>query len=191
MELCFATNNRHKLEEVTGVLGGAFHLLTLKDIGCLEELPETTNTLEGNARQKAQYVWDKFRIACFADDTGLEVAALGGAPGIHSAMYAGNQRSAHDNMALLLKNLETSSNRKARFRTIICLVMPQNQWTFEGIVNGDILRTPRGSGGFGYDPIFLPEGSTQTLAEMSMSEKNKMSHRAIAVGRLAEFLKSL
>ncbi len=191
MELCFATNNRHKLEEVTGVLGNAFQLLTLKDIGCEEELPETQDTLEGNARQKSEYVWTRYRIPCFADDTGLEVDALGGAPGVHAAMYAGNQRSAQDNMALLLKNLAKSENRKARFRTVISLMLPLGELTFEGVVNGIILETPRGSGGFGYDPIFLPDGSSRTLAEMSLQEKNMMSHRAIAVGKLAEFLRGL
>jgi XTP/dITP diphosphohydrolase len=191
MKLCFATNNHHKLEEVMGVLGGAFHLLTLKDIGCEEVLPETRDSIQGNARQKAEYVWKKYRIACFADDTGLEVEALNGAPGVHSAHYAGSQRSAADNMNLLLKNLEGSEGRRGQFRTVISLIMPQGEWDFEGIVKGLILEQPRGTGGFGYDPIFLPDGSLRTLAEMTLSEKNRISHRAVAVSKLTEFLKGL
>lgn len=189
MRLCFATNNHHKLEEVMGVLGDAFHVLTLTEIGCNEELPETRDTILGNARQKAEYVWEKYRISCFADDTGLEVEDLGGAPGVHSAHYAGSQRNAADNLNLLLKNLQGKGNRKAQFRTVICLIMPQGEWNFEGIVKGVILEHPRGTGGFGYDPIFLPDGSARTLAEMTLSEKNRISHRAIAVSKLAEFLK--
>jgi XTP/dITP diphosphohydrolase len=191
MKLCFATNNHHKLDEVMGVLGGAFHLLTLRDIGCQEELPETRETILGNAQQKAEYVWEKYRIPCFADDTGLEVEALNGAPGVHSAHYAGSQRSAVDNMNLLLKNLEGSENRKAQFRTVISLIMPQGEWNFEGIVKGVILEQARGTGGFGYDPIFQPDGSSRTLAEMTLPEKNRISHRAVAVSKLAEFLKGL
>lgn len=174
-----------------GVLGGAFHLLTLRDIGCEEELPETRDTIQDNARQKAEYVWEKYRIACFADDTGLEVESLNGAPGVHSAYYAGSQRSAADNMNLLLKNLERSENRRAQFRTVISLIMPQGKWNFEGIVKGMVLEHPRGTGGFGYDPIFLPDGSSKTLAEMTLSEKNRISHRAVAVSKLSEFLNEL
>jgi XTP/dITP diphosphohydrolase len=191
MQLCFATNNHHKLDEVMGVLGGAFQLLSLRDIGCEDELPETQDTILGNAHQKAEYVWKKYHVPCFADDTGLEVEALGGAPGVHSAHYAGVQRSAEANMKLLLRNLGGIENRRAQFRTVISLIMPHGAWDFEGIVKGIILEQPRGTGGFGYDPVFLPHGSDKTLAEMSLSEKNQMSHRAIAVAGMAEFLKRL
>ncbi len=189
MQLCFATNNHHKLEEVMGVLGGAFHLLTLSDIGCVEDLPETQNTIAGNAQQKAKFVWDRYKVPCFADDTGLEVEALNGAPGIYSARYAGDQRSASANMQLLLNNMKRIENRKAQFRTVISLIMPEGEWNFEGIMNGMILNKPRGEGGFGYDPIFLPVGLTKTLAELTLAEKNKLSHRAHAVNKLAEFLR--
>lgn len=187
--LCFATNNQHKIQEVRAHLGPDFQLLGLEEIGCQEELQEEQPTLEGNSFQKAEYVFKNFGISCFADDTGLEVEALHGAPGVYSARYAGGQRSAEDNMQLLLKNLAGSQNRKARFRTVITLIMPEFTRQFEGIVNGQIIHERRGSGGFGYDPIFLPEGYNKTLAEMSMEEKNAISHRARAVNRLVEFLK--
>lgn len=187
--LCFATNNQHKIQEVRAHLGPDFQLLGLEEIGCQEELPEEQPTLEGNSFQKAEYVFKNFGISCFADDTGLEVEALHGAPGVYSARYAGGQRSAEDNMQLLLKNLAGSQNRKARFRTVITLIMPEFTRQFEGIVNGQIIHERRGSGGFGYDPIFLPEGYNKTLAEMNMEEKNAISHRARAVNRLVEFLK--
>ena len=190
MKLCFATNNRHKVEEVIAVLGGVFELLTLKEVGCEEELPETQNTIAGNARQKARYVWDHYKIPCFADDTGLEVEALHGGPGVFSARYAGDHRSAGDNNLLLLKKLESESNRKAQFHTVISLLMPDGEWLFEGTVKGSIIFQPRGNGGFGYDPLFLPDGFSKTLAEMSMEEKNAISHRAVATQRLCEFLKS-
>jgi XTP/dITP diphosphohydrolase len=187
--LCFATNNKHKIEEVRAHLGSDFQLLSLKEIGCKEELPEEQPTLEGNSFQKAEYVYKKFGISCFADDTGLEVAELHGAPGVYSARYAGDQRSAEANMQLLLKNLAGSQNRKARFRTVITLITPEFSKQFEGIVTGQIINEHKGSGGFGYDPIFLPDGYSKTLAEMSMEEKNAISHRARAVTKLVEFLK--
>lgn len=187
--LCFATNNRHKVDEVQVALGGAVRLTTLEDAGIREELPETQNTLEGNARQKALYVFEHYGMSCFADDTGLEVDALGGAPGVYSARYAGPARRAEDNMDLLLKNLEGKSNRGAQFRTVIWLSLPSGQWSFEGIVRGRILMERRGHGGFGYDPIFLPEGASKTLAEMSMEEKNRISHRGIAIRKLVDFLR--
>ena len=187
--LCFATNNQHKIQEVRAHLGSDFHLLGLEEIGCTDELPEEQPTLEGNSFQKAEYVYKNFGVSCFADDTGLEVEALHGAPGVYSARYAGEQRRAEDNMQLLLKNLAGSQNRKARFRTVITLLTPEFTKQFEGIVTGQIINEHRGSGGFGYDPIFLPDGFNKTLAEMSMEEKNAISHRARAVNKLIEFLK--
>jgi XTP/dITP diphosphohydrolase len=187
--LCFATNNQHKIQEVRAHLGSDFQLVGLKEIGCTDELPEEQPTLEGNSFQKAEYVYRNFGVSCFADDTGLEVEALQGAPGVYSARYAGEQRRAEDNMQLLLKNLADSQNRKARFRTVITLVTPEFTRQFEGIVNGQIINEHKGSGGFGYDPIFLPDGYNKTLAEMSMEEKNAISHRARAVNKLIEFLK--
>ena len=187
--LCFATNNQHKIEEVRAHLGSDFQLVALEEVGCHEELPEEQSTLEGNSFQKAEYVYKNFGVSCFADDTGLEVEDLHGAPGVYSARYAGEQRSAEDNMQLLLKNLAESQNRIARFRTVITLITPEFTKQFEGIVSGQIIHEKRGSGGFGYDPIFLPDGYSKTLAEMSMEEKNAISHRARAVNKLVEFLK--
>jgi len=187
--LCFATNNRHKIEEVRAHLGSDFQLIGLEEIGCTDELAEDQSTLEGNSFQKAEYVYKNFDVSCFADDTGLEVEALQGAPGVFSARYAGEQRSAEDNMKLLLKNLGTSQHRKARFRTVITLITPEFTKQFEGIVTGKIIDEHRGSGGFGYDPIFLPDGYDKTLAEMTMEEKNAISHRAKALNQLVAFLK--
>ncbi len=187
--LCFATNNQHKIEEVRAHLGSDFQLIGLEEVGCKEELPEEQPTLEGNSFQKAEYVYKNFGVSCFADDTGLEVEELKGAPGVYSARYAGEQRSAEDNMQLLLKNLAQSQNRRARFRTVITLITPEFTKQFEGIASGQIIHEYRGSGGFGYDPIFLPDGYNKTLAEMSMEEKNAISHRAKAVNKLIEFLK--
>lgn len=191
MKLCFASNNRHKLEEIGALLGADFTLMTLQEIGCLEELPETTNTLEGNAEEKAVFVWDRYHIPCFADDSGLEVEELYGAPGVYSAMYAGPQRSAEDNNRLLLDKLNGKENRKARFRAVIYLILPEYRMKFEGRVEGVILEAPRGNQGFGYDPLFLPDGCTKTLAEMNLDEKNLISHRARAVQQLVSFLKSI
>jgi XTP/dITP diphosphohydrolase len=187
--LCFATNNQHKILEVRTHLGSDFQLVGLEEIGCSEELPEEQPTLEGNSFQKAEYVYRNFEVSCFADDTGLEVEALQGAPGVISARYAGEQRRAEDNMQLLLENLAGSQNRKARFRTVITLITPEFTKQFEGIVTGQIINERRGSGGFGYDPIFLPDGYNKTLAEMNMEEKNAISHRARAVNKLVDFLK--
>ena len=191
MRLCFATNSHHKREEVMAVLGGTFQLVTLAEVGCTEELPETQETIAGNAYQKAAYVWNHYKIPCFADDTGLEVEALGGAPGVFSARYAGPQRNSKDNLNLLLKKMERIRNREAQFRTVISLILPQGEWFFEGIVKGVILTESRGTAGFGYDPVFQPHASVKTLAEMSMQEKNEISHRALAVKQLAGFLSSL
>lgn len=169
-------------------LGDGLRILTLEEAGIREELPETQDTLEGNARQKALYVFDHFGLPCFADDTGLEVDALGGAPGVYSARYAGPQRRSADNIDLLLENLRGKTSRAAQFRTVIHLVLPDGQWKFEGIVRGTIREDGKGTGGFGYDPVFVPEGFEQTLAEMSLEEKNLISHRGIAIRKLAEFL---
>lgn len=186
--LVFATNNPHKIKEMGAILGPSFLLTGLADIGCAEELPETQSTLEGNALQKAQYVFDHYQVACFADDSGLEVEALNGEPGVDSAHYAGKQRNAEDNMNLLLQKLSGIPNRKAQFRTIIALVEPTGVMLFEGSVQGEILMEKRGTGGFGYDPIFQPEGYTRSFAEMSMEEKNEVSHRARAVKKLVDYL---
>ena len=187
--LCFATNNNNKTEEIRALLGSFFLLKNLKDIGCAEELPETQPTIEGNARQKAQYVFDNYGIACFADDTGLEVEALNGEPGVYSARYAGNQRSDRNNISLLLSRLEKSNNRKARFKTVISWVENGLTENFEGLVYGTIIHSPRGSNGFGYDPVFVPDGFDKTFAEMELAEKNLISHRAIAVKKLINFLR--
>jgi XTP/dITP diphosphohydrolase len=168
-----------------------FRILSLEEIGCFDELPETQTTLEGNSLQKASYVYDHFHLPCFADDTGLEVNALNGAPGVFSARYASEQKSSADNIALLLKNLHGKSDRHARFRTVITLIGVDVIKTFEGSVDGVILEQQRGSSGFGYDPVFLPDGFTKTMAEMTMEEKNLISHRARAVRKLVAWLKSL
>jgi len=190
MRLCFASNNAHKLDEIRPLLPGSVQLLSLADIGCHEELPETQPTLEGNARQKARYVWDHYGVACFADDTGLEVDALGGAPGVYSARYAGPERAAAANVARLLHALGTQPDRRARFRTVISLVRgPGDAHAFSGEVGGSIAAAPIGRGGFGYDPVFVPsEGDGRTFAEMTLSEKNMLSHRARAVAGLVAFL---
>ena len=187
-KLCFATNNAHKLEEIQAILGDSFELLSLKDINCTKELPETGNTLEANSLQKAQYLYDHFHVNCFADDSGLEVHALGGEPGVDSAHYAGPQRSHLDNINLLLKNLTDKNDRSAQFRTVITLIQNGNVSQFEGSIKGQIISELRGSEGFGYDPIFIPEGYTTTFAEMSLAEKGKISHRAKAFGKLVAFL---
>lgn len=190
MRLCFASNNAHKLDEIRPLLPASVELLSLADIGCQEELPETQDNLEGNARQKAQYVWDHYGVACFADDTGLEVAALRGAPGVYSARYAGPQRSATDNVAKLLQELQGHENRSAQFRTVVALVLPTGEvHEFAGAVAGLITEEVRGTDGFGYDPVFQPtEGDGRTFAQMSLAEKNAISHRARAVAGLVRYL---
>jgi XTP/dITP diphosphohydrolase len=190
MRLCFASNNAHKLDEIRPLLPAGLELLSLADIGCHEELPETQPTLEGNARQKAQYVWDHFGVACFADDTGLEVDALGGEPGVYSARYAGPQREAADNVAKLLRELASRADRQAGFRTVISLVLSATAvHEFSGEVRGSIAAAPSGGRGFGYDPVFVPaEGNGRTFAEMTLAEKNQLSHRARAVAGLVAFL---
>jgi XTP/dITP diphosphohydrolase len=190
MELVFASANENKVAEVEHKMGGTFKLKSLTSIGCNEEIPETGATLEENAQIKARYVWEKYRINCFADDTGLEVNALQGAPGVFSARYAGPQRNSNDNMDLLLQNLAGNDNRVAQFRTVICLILQGQEFIFEGIVHGEIIAERKGSDGFGYDPIFQPEGRKKTFAEMTMDEKNTLSHRGKAIAKLADFLKS-
>ena len=187
-KLCFATNNAHKLEEIQAILGDSFELLSLKDINCTKELPETGNTLEANSLQKAQYLYDHYQVNCFADDSGLEVHALGGEPGVDSAHYAGPQRSHADNINLLLKNLTDETDRSAQFRTVITLIQNGKVSQFEGSIKGQIISELRGNEGFGYDPVFIPEGYTTTFAEMSLAEKGKISHRAKAFGKLVAFL---
>ena len=193
MRLCFASNNAHKLDEIRPLLPPAVQLLSLAAIGCHEELPETQPTLEGNALQKAHYVFEHYGVGCFADDTGLEVAALGGEPGVYSARYAGPQREAADNVAKLLRELGAKPDRQARFRTVISLVLGVDDvQEFSGEVRGTIALAPSGGRGFGYDPVFVPgEGDGRTFAEMSLVEKNQVSHRARAVAQLLEQLKLL
>jgi len=190
ISICFATNNKNKLEEVRSKIGNQFIILSLEDIGCTEELPETQPTIEGNSAQKAQYVSQKYKVNCFADDTGLLVDALNGAPGVYSARYAGPDCSPEDNMNKLLEALNGVENRKAAFKTCVTLVLNNEQFQFTGEVDGSILTERHGEKGFGYDPIFQPAGYTASFAEMSMEEKNTMSHRALAVAKLFEFLKS-
>jgi XTP/dITP diphosphohydrolase len=191
MKLCFATNNIHKLEEIQALLGDSFLLTTLEQIGCTEEIEEPFDTIAENSRAKTSYIWDKFGVDCFADDSGLEVAALNGEPGVLSARYGGPQKNADDNMNLLLQKLAPFNNRSARFVTIITLVLGGVYHQFEGAVEGEIILTRRGDNGFGYDPIFVPAGQNRTFAEMTMEEKSKLSHRAIAFGMLKKFLKEL
>ena len=198
MKIVFATNNQHKLSEVRQILGDSIEVLSLNDIGCHEDIPETGTTLEVNALQKAQYVYDHYHIDCFADDTGLEVDALGGAPGVYSARYAAvgcaatsSQPIDHDseaNMTRLLNELGENNNRNARFRTVIALIQQGELHEFEGIVNGQIIRERRGGEGFGYDPIFQPDGYDQTFAELGTEVKNHISHRARATQKLADYL---
>lgn len=189
MTLCFATNNVHKLDEVRPLLGGRMTLHTLADIGCREELPETGATLDANALQKARYVWEQYHVPCFADDTGLEVTALVGAPGVYSARYAGPGRDAAANVQKLLTELAGHTDRTARFRTVIALVDREGQeWRFEGSVAGHITEAPRGAGGFGYDPIFQPDGFAETFAELPLEVKNRIGHRGRAVAALAAWL---
>jgi XTP/dITP diphosphohydrolase len=188
-KLCFATNNAHKLQEIRAILGSTFSIASLKDINCHEELEETQPTIEGNSLQKASFVFSRYRVPCFADDTGLEVATLDGAPGVISARYAGEHKNDGDNIRLLLKNLENNSNRAARFRTVITLITETATHAFEGILPGTIITEQRGRQGFGYDPVFVPLGYSQSLAEMSPEQKNAISHRAIAMHKLIAFLR--
>lgn len=186
--LVFATNNAHKLEEIREILGEKFHIVSLKELGCQEDIPEEQDTLEGNALQKARYIRDKYKVNCFADDTGLEIEALGGEPGVYSARYAGDGHDSEANMRKVLDKMSGETNRRARFRTVIALLLDEQEHLFEGEVRGEILRERHGEGGFGYDPIFRPEGFTQSFAEMSLEDKNKISHRGRATEALRKFL---
>lgn len=203
MKIVFATNNRHKLDEVRAMLGDNVEVLSLGDIGCHEEIPEDCDTLEGNSRQKAEYIFSRYGYDCFADDTGLEVDALGGEPGVRSARYAeGEGHDSEANMRKLLRNLGNNNNRKARFRTVITLIqrkelaspLPSPKggeamvMTFEGVVEGNIAHEKRGTGGFGYDPVFVPDGYNQSFAELGNEIKNEISHRARATRKLVDFL---
>lgn len=187
-ELVFATNNGHKLEEVASLLAESYKLLSLNDINCAEDIPETADTLEGNALLKAQFVYNTYGKNCFSDDTGLEVEALDNAPGVYSARYAGETKSAEANMNKLLIELAGKKNRNAQFRTAIALILDGEEYLFEGIIKGKIIATKRGGNGFGYDPLFIPEGYTETFAELPLTEKNKISHRARAIQKLITFL---
>lgn len=191
MQLVFATNNLNKLKEVQSLVPDNITLLSLKDIGCDEDIPETQDTIEGNAIQKAQYVKDKYGFDCFADDTGLEVKALNGEPGVFSARYAGEQRNADDNMNQLLSNLSNKINRNAQFKTVIALTLNNKLHTFTGICKGKITTNKKGEKGFGYDPIFKPGGYAQTFAEMDLELKNKIGHRGKAVQELITFLSKI
>jgi XTP/dITP diphosphohydrolase len=188
-ELVFASANENKVKEVEQKMG--IHLRGLHDIGCTDDIPETGATLEANARQKAWYIWDKYKVNCFADDTGLEVFALNNEPGVLSARYAGPQKNAEDNMDKLLKSLENESNRAAQFRTVICLIIDGKETLIEGVAKGAIAKDRSGSAGFGYDPIFIPEGFEVSFAEMNMEEKNAISHRGRAIKSLVDYLKSV
>ena len=192
MKLVFATNNKHKLDEVRKITSRhPVEIVSLAEINCFDDIPETADTLEGNALQKAHYIQEKFGLNCFADDTGLEVEALNNAPGVYSARYAGPGHDSEANMKKLLHEMEGKENRKARFRTVIALVWNGKTYTFDGIVNGIITTTKRGENGFGYDPIFIPEGYEPTFAELGNDIKNQISHRAKAVEKLDEFLTQL
>jgi|SRR5688572_2280503 XTP/dITP diphosphohydrolase len=191
MKLCFATNNQNKLREAKDIVGNGFQIVSLEDINCFEELPETQATLEGNSLQKAEFVFQNYKVPCFADDTGLEVEALNGEPGVYSARYAGEHKNSNDNIDLLLKKLSGNSNRKAKFRTVITLIGLEKEPAYlEGSVEGTIIPERRGNDGFGYDPIFIPNGYSKTYAEMTLQEKSALSHRAIAVKKLEQYLRN-
>lgn len=190
-KLVFATNNAHKLEEVAAILGDQVELLSLNDIGCQTDIPETAETLEGNALLKSSYIYKNYHLDCFADDTGLEVEALNGAPGVYSARYAGGEgHDAQANMLKLLHELDGKENHKAQFRTAISLILDGKEYLFEGVIKGEIIKEKRGDSGFGYDPVFMPEGYDRTFAELGNDIKNQISHRALAVQKLCEFLQS-
>lgn len=191
MELVFATNNLHKLREIQQILGNQYHLLSLEDIGCFEDIPEEKQTIEENSMDKALYVYGNYGKNCFADDTGLEIEALNGRPGVHSARYAGDEKDMGKNIGKILNELKHQTNRKARFKTVISLIINGDKFQFEGLVNGTIIDKKTGLNGFGYDPVFIPEGHSQTFAEMESDLKNSISHRGIAVKKLISFLKSL
>ena len=191
MKIVFATNNKHKLEEIRKAIGNKHEIVSLDEIGFNEEIPETHDTLEGNASEKAFHIYNKYKINCFADDTGLEIDALNGDPGVFSARYAGKNPSFEDNMNKVLKELEGKTNRSAQFRTVISLIIDGKEKQFEGICKGQIMTEKYGEDGFGYDPIFMPNGYQETFAELSLKTKNEISHRGIATQKLIEFLNHL
>lgn len=191
MKLVFASNNKNKIAEIQQQVGSQFQIVSLEDIGCFVDIPETAETIEGNAILKANYVTENYGLPCFADDTGLEIEALNNEPGVYSARYAGEQKNADDNMNLVLQKLANQTNRKAQFKTIIALNINSQQYLFEGIVKGEMTTEKSGNQGFGYDPIFKPEGFSTTFAEMTMEEKSVISHRGIAVQKLINFLSTL
>lgn len=188
MKLVFATNNKHKLEEISRMLGERFEIVSLEEIGCCEEIPEDYETLQENALEKARYVKEHYGYDCFADDTGLEIEALGNRPGVYSARYAGPAKDSQANMRKVLEEMEGEHNRKARFRTVIALIWKGREYSFEGEVRGEILTARQGQTGFGYDPIFRPDGYKESFAEMPMDEKNSISHRGKAVKKLVDYL---
>lgn len=190
MPLIFATNNDHKVQEIRAVLGAGMEVITLREAGIQQDIPEPFLTLEENALHKARTIHGLTGQDCFSEDTGLEVEALGGEPGVHSARYAGESKSFRDNVAKLLRNMEGQTNRNARFRTVIALIRHGREWLFEGVCPGSITSSPRGEGGFGYDPVFVPAGSERSFAEMSLAEKNQYSHRRIATDKLVTFLQT-
>ena len=190
-KIVFATNNAHKLQEVSLYLKNLYEVVSLKDIGFNQDIPEPYNTLEKNALTKSQTIFDKYQIDCFSDDTGLEVEALNGAPGVFSARYAGEDCSFQDNVDKMLAEMKGQTNRKARFRTVVSLILNGEKYYFEGIVNGHIAEVETGTDGFGYDPIFVPEGLNTSFAEMNLEDKNKISHRGRAMAKLVDFLKSI
>ena len=191
MKLVFASNNKNKIKEIQLLVPSTIQILSLEDIGCTEEIPETAATIEGNAILKANYVAENFGLPCFADDTGLEIVSLNNEPGVYSARYAGEQKNAEDNMNLVLQKLASKTNRKAQFKTIIALNINNQQYLFEGIVKGEITLKKSGNQGFGYDPVFQPEGFSTTFAQMTMEQKSVISHRGIAVQKLINFLSNL
>ena len=191
-KLVFATNNAHKLEEVSSILADKVELLSLDDINCHTDIPETADTLEGNAYLKSAFIYQNYGLDCFGDDTGLEVEALGGAPGVYSARFAGGEgHNAEANILKLMQELEGKENRRAQFRTAISLILDGKEYLFEGVIKGEIIKEKRGNSGFGYDPVFIPEGYDRTFAELGNEIKNKISHRALAVNKLCEFLRSI
>ena len=188
IDLLFATSNKNKILEIKKVLPKEFNIKSLDDIGFCEEIPENENTIEGNAIFKANYIYKKYNLNVFADDTGLEVDSLNGKPGVHSARYAGISKNSTDNINKLLKKLKNKKNRKARFKTIIALILNSKIHTFEGVVEGNITKKPKGENGFGYDPVFIPRGYTKTFGELSLEEKNSISHRSLAMNKLIDFI---
>jgi XTP/dITP diphosphohydrolase len=191
MDLVFVTNNKHKLREIKNLLGNQVNLLSLEDISFEGEIPETHETIEENAAEKAFFIYNMYKINCFADDTGLEIEALNGEPGVYSSRYAGDNVTYDDNIKKVLDRLKDSENRKARFRTVLCLILDGKEYSFEGTVNGLILEEKSGKSGFGYDPVFVPDGFDKTFAELSITEKNLISHRGKAIQKLKAFLENI